>query len=102
MKAKNITCSVAGCSKTYTSAFSMRKHVDTYHKRVKRHACTYCNKTFAYKHTVLEHIAKHEVDNQDDSQEIHIPNLTDLLLFMGGVVDSRVIYPGPSRSEVSW
>jgi uncharacterized Zn-finger protein len=64
------------CLKTYTSRFTLRRHVEAFHLRTKRFSCPQCPKSFAYRHTLRHHITR-----EHSHQPIVIPRLTDLLIY---------------------
>ena len=78
---KDIPCTFAPCRKMYSSLFTLRRHIDTFHHRVKRYQCSQCPKSFAYAHTLREHVAKHEGENrcQSEGKRTYVPLLTDML-----------------------
>lgn len=69
----------------FSSLFTLRRHVDTYHLRVKRFQCEKCPKSFAYRHTLRGHMKHHSAEDKSCVHskgmrlEITIPKLTTLL-----------------------
>ena len=51
-------CKVPGCKKTYTTRFSLRRHIAS-HSSVKQHACMLCFKTFTLAQYLKEHMYIH-------------------------------------------
>ena len=51
-------CKVAGCKKTYTTRFSLRRHIAS-HAVVKQHVCVLCFKTFTLAQYLKEHTYIH-------------------------------------------
>ena len=70
---KVLPCAFPPCHKRFSSRFTLRRHIDTFHHRIKRHHCVYCVKSFAYAHTLRQHVLKH------NCTETCIPRLTDML-----------------------
>ena len=57
-KPKAYKCCYTGCDKKYTRQYSLKRHIDTVHKRLRPFACTYdsCDMTFGLKQTLDSHI----------------------------------------------
>ena len=51
-------CNVAGCTKTYTTRFSLRRHIAS-HSKTKQHVCVLCMKTFTLAQYLKEHMYIH-------------------------------------------
>ena len=45
------------CGQTFSCNSNLRSHVDTVHKKLKKHKCTYCKKEFGQ----LPHLKKHVI-----------------------------------------
>ena len=74
---KKLYCKYQNCQKAYASSFTLRRHVEAFHYRVGRFPCTLCPKSFAYRHTLRNHLKKHEIQTSLQS----VPKLTSLLQF---------------------
>lgn len=73
---KVLPCAFPPCHKRFSSQFTLRRHIDTFHHRIKRHHCLYCPKSFAYAHTLRQHVHRH---SEDQPAVTYIPRLTDML-----------------------
>lgn len=73
---KKLRCTVPNCSKSYMSRFTLRRHLEAFHLRTKRFACSECEKSFAYRHTLRHHVAR-----EHPVLPFTIPLLTDLLAY---------------------
>ena len=51
-------CKVQGCDKTYTTRFSLRRHIAS-HSAIKQHVCVLCFKTFTLAQYLKEHTYIH-------------------------------------------
>ena len=51
-------CKVATCDKSYTTRFSLRRHIAS-HSAIKQHACVLCFKTFTLAQYLKEHTYIH-------------------------------------------
>ena len=51
-------CKVAGCNKSYTTRFSLRRHIAS-HSAIKQHVCVLCFKTFTLAQYLKEHMYIH-------------------------------------------
>ena len=51
-------CKVAGCDKSYTTRFSLRRHIAS-HSAIKQHVCVLCFKTFTLAQYLKEHTYIH-------------------------------------------
>ena len=51
-------CKVTGCTKTYTTRFSLRRHIAS-HSVIKKHVCVLCFKTFTLAQYLKEHTYIH-------------------------------------------
>ena len=51
-------CKVAGCNKSYTTRFSLRRHIAS-HSAIKQHICPLCFKTFTLAQYLKEHMYIH-------------------------------------------
>ena len=73
---KVLPCVFAPCHKRFSSQFTLRRHIDTFHHRIKRHHCLQCPKSFAYAHTLRQHSRSHTCEQPAVT---YIPRLTDML-----------------------
>jgi uncharacterized Zn-finger protein len=55
-------CMQPGCVKAYSTKFNLKRHIETYHQKKKRHQCTICNNWFASKQNLIEHVFTHTGD----------------------------------------
>ena len=55
---KPYACDFQGCTKTYTTRFSLRRHIAS-HSTVKQHVCGLCFKTFTLAQYLKEHMHTH-------------------------------------------
>jgi len=51
-------CKVVGCDKSYTTRFSLRRHIAS-HSAIKQHVCVLCFKTFTLAQYLKEHTYIH-------------------------------------------
>ena len=51
-------CKVQGCDKSYTTRFSLRRHIAS-HSAIKQHVCVLCFKTFTLAQYLKEHTYIH-------------------------------------------
>lgn len=51
-------CKVATCDKSYTTRFSLRRHIAS-HSAIKQHVCVLCFKTFTLAQYLKEHTYIH-------------------------------------------
>ena len=52
-------CTMAGCDKQFSSRFCLKRHFITIHCRVKKYVCEVCNRPFAQKQYLVEHMNVH-------------------------------------------
>ena len=43
---QDFVCPVPGCAKVLKSRFSLRRHHNLIHKRIRKYQCSYCEKAF--------------------------------------------------------
>lgn len=55
-------CMQPGCLKSYSTKFNLKRHLETYHQKKKKHQCTICYKWFASKQNLIEHVFTHTGD----------------------------------------
>ena len=81
MHTKKLRCGYPNCRKTYTSRFTLRRHLEAFHYRIKRLTCPHCEKSFAYKHSLKDHLQKHaEMEVVEPGrQEVAFPTLIEML-----------------------
>ena len=76
-----LTCPVEGCTKTFTRADHVRRHVSSSHQRALPYLCTVCNKRFGRRDLLKRHALKHEerLDGSNPSKE-HKPRVRQACL----------------------
>lgn len=57
-------CTVPGCFRFYSTSFTLRRHIETIHLRIHSYTCSLCPRSFAYKHSLKEHVQRHYRDTQ--------------------------------------
>mmetsp|Transcript_63919 Transcript_63919/g.73314 ORF Transcript_63919/g.73314 Transcript_63919/m.73314 type:complete len:305 (-) Transcript_63919:242-1156(-) len=55
---RQVPCQHPGCGKMFKSRYTLRRHMLT-HQEVKKHKCTFCDKRFALKQYLKEHLNIH-------------------------------------------
>lgn len=53
------TCPYASCSKSYSSNYNLKKHIEACHLKLKPFVCSICHKAFPYKHSLNHHNSLH-------------------------------------------
>lgn len=62
MKAKAYVCTVPQCSKTFTSRFNLKRHIDSIHLGCNRFVCELCGKTLTSRQNYIQHLHIHTGD----------------------------------------
>lgn len=52
-------CMINDCTKSYTTKFNLKRHVEITHLKQKKHKCDYCEKFFVSQQNLKEHIFIH-------------------------------------------
>lgn len=60
---QTFSCGIEECTKKFTKAHALRQHVRVIHEGIRRHECAICNKAFAYKKSLDNHIARFHGEN---------------------------------------
>ena len=55
----DFVCAEPGCGKALKSRFSLRRHHNLIHKRIRKYKCTYCEKAFTLRQYLREHENTH-------------------------------------------
>lgn len=50
-----IKCEYEGCTRTYTSTFNLRRHIEKVHFGIKKFKCAYCQKHLSSKQNLIDH-----------------------------------------------
>lgn len=53
-------CPYPVCSKLFSNCYNLKKHINSHHLKLKPFKCSYCDKVFGYKHSMLHHQYTHE------------------------------------------
>ena len=62
-KKRKPRCPFHGCSKSFCSLFSLRRHKNTVHMKLREFTCPLCAKTFTQKQHMLAHLRRHRISN---------------------------------------
>ena len=62
MKSKTYVCTVQQCSKSFTSHFNLKRHIDSIHLGCNRFVCELCGKTLTSKQNYIQHSYIHTGD----------------------------------------
>lgn len=57
-------CKAAGCTKKFTRAHSLKKHVNFIHNEIRDYQCQICDKEFAHRRTLKAHAAREHSANK--------------------------------------
>lgn len=60
MENTDFTCSYEGCQKTYSNAFNLKRHVESFHLNIKKFFCAICHKGLSSKQNMREHSFIHQ------------------------------------------
>lgn len=55
-------CMFPGCTRTYSTKFNLKRHVEFSHQNKKRHQCKTCKRWLASKQNLIEHCYTHTGD----------------------------------------
>jgi uncharacterized Zn-finger protein len=55
MLKRKMHCEYPGCSKTYCSAFNLKRHVESTHQGLRKFKCTTCGKFLSSKQNLIDH-----------------------------------------------
>lgn len=55
MEQQRFECTVGNCHKTYSNAFNLKRHVESFHEGLKKFFCPLCNKGLSSKQNMREH-----------------------------------------------
>lgn len=55
MEKSGFKCIAEGCQKSYSNSFNLKRHVESFHKGIKKFFCTICNKGLSSKQNLREH-----------------------------------------------
>lgn len=55
MEQVKFECFYEGCGKNYSNAFNLKRHVESFHRGIKKFTCSICNKGLSSKQNLREH-----------------------------------------------
>lgn len=59
LKGKAFICTINNCGNKFSNQYTLKRHFVTIHCGVKKFMCNYCNRKFAQKQNLDEHIFTH-------------------------------------------
>lgn len=54
-----VNCEYKGCNKTYCSSFNLKRHIESYHKGVRKFHCETCGRQLSSKQNYMDHKNTH-------------------------------------------
>lgn len=74
-------CPFPECLKSFSNCYNLKKHINSHHLKIKPFKCSFCSKTFGYKHSMLHHQVSHELAEKEKyTGTVLSLDLCDLLL----------------------
>jgi uncharacterized Zn-finger protein len=59
MEPEKFRCNFDLCEKAYSNLFNLKRHIESFHKGIKKHTCDICNRALSSKQNLREHKFKH-------------------------------------------
>ena len=73
-------CPYPDCQKPFSNCYNLKKHINSHHLKIKPFKCSFCSKSFGYKHSMLHHQVSHEqAEREKYTGEVQVLDLCTLL-----------------------